>query len=223
MRIVVAEDSLLVREGVRRVLESDAQMAVAAACGDLPGLLAAVAEHRPDVVVTDIRMPPTGTDEGLRAAAELWASHPRTGVVVLSQYAEPAYASALLEQGSAGRAYLLKQRVGEPRELLAAVRAVAAGGSVIDPVVVEALVAESAARRSSPLSGLTARERDVLAEIARGRSNAGVARELFLTERAVEKHINTIFAKLGLGAQPDINRRVAAVLMFLTEQGGPKT
>jgi DNA-binding NarL/FixJ family response regulator len=216
LRAVIAEDSLLVREGVRAVLRQGG-IDVVAESDTLPGLLAAVDEHRPDVVVTDVRMPPTGTDEGVRAATELRHRQPGVGVVLLSQYAEPGYATALLDGGSAGRAYLLKERVSDPGQLVAAVGEVARGGSVIDPAVVEVLVSASGRARSSPLAELTPRERDVLAHIAQGRSNAGVAAALHLSERAVEKHINVLFAKLGLAAEPDTNRRVKAVLMHLAE------
>ncbi len=217
--MIVAEDSLLVREGIQRLLALTSDLEVVAACTDLPELLDAVAAHHPDVVVTDVRMPPTGSDEGIQAAARLRRSDPQVGVVVLSQYAEPAYARTLLDGGSAGRAYLLKHRVSEPGQLAAAVRTVAAGGSVIDPAVVEVLVASSIRDQHSPLTSLTARERDVLDQIAQGKSNAAVAEALFLTERAVEKHINALFAKLGLSAEPDINRRVTAVLMYLNARG----
>lgn len=220
IRIVIAEDSFLVREGVRRVLDLQDDLEVVATCGDLPGLLAAVADHAPDVVLTDIRMPPTSTDEGIQAATTLQRTHPGVGVVVLSQFAEPAYATPLLSGGSSGRAYLLKERVGDPGALAEAVRAVARGGSVIDPLVVEALVADNVLARSSPLAALTPRERDVLAHIAQGKSNAAVAASLFLTERAVEKHINALFPKLGLGNEPDLNRRVMAVLLYLSAHGG---
>jgi DNA-binding NarL/FixJ family response regulator len=216
LRIVVAEDSLLVREGIRRVLELQPDLEVVAACGDLPELLAAVEAELPDVVVTDVRMPPGASDEGIQAAAQLRRTHPAIGVVVLSQYAEPSYASSLLEGGSAGRAYLLKHRVSEPGQLAEAIRSVAAGGSVIDPAVVDVLVAASGRSASSPVSSLTVREREVLDEIAQGKSNAAVAEALFVTERAVEKHINALFAKLGLIAEPDTNRRVMAVLMYLS-------
>lgn len=216
IRIVIAEDSLLVREGVRQVLDRQDDLEVVAACGDLPGLLAAVAAHEPDVVVTDIRMPPGSDDEGIRAATTLQHTHPDIGVVVLSQYAEPGYATALLAEGSAGRGYLLKERVSDAGQLADAVRTVAHGGSVIDPVVVDGLV-NRRVRRSSPLASLTPRERDVLAHIAQGKSNAAVGASLYLSERAVEKHINALFAKLGLGAQPDVNRRVKAVLLYLSD------
>jgi DNA-binding NarL/FixJ family response regulator len=217
--VVLAEDSLLVREGIRRVLDRQDDLQVVGEATDLPELERAVEELGPDVVVTDVRMPPTSTDEGIRAARTLRTTHPRLGVVVLSQYAEPGYANALLEGGSAGRAYLLKERVSDPRQLAEAVRAVAQGGSMIDPAVVEVLV--SAARRvESPLDGLTTRELEVLEQIAQGKSNAAVASALFLTERAVEKHINALFAKLGLVGEPDVNRRVKAVLLLLGARGG---
>ena len=219
LRVILAEDSLLVREGIRRVLDRQHDLEVVGEAADLPELERAVEELAPDVVVTDVRMPPTSTDEGIRAARALRTTHPRLGVVVLSQYAEPGYANALLESGSAGRAYLLKERVSDPRQLAEAVRAVAHGGSMIDPAVVEVLV--SAARRvASPLDGLTPRELEVLEQIGQGKSNAAVASALFLTERAVEKHINALFAKLGLVGEPDVNRRVKAVLLLLAARGG---
>jgi DNA-binding NarL/FixJ family response regulator len=216
LRVVLAEDNALLREGVARLIERDADLELAGTAEDLPSLLALVEGERPDVVVTDIRMPPTNTDEGVQAAVELRRSHPTVGVVVLSQYVEPAYALALLGEGSAGRAYLLKERVADVEELVRAIHEVAAGRSVIDPTVVEALV--SARRQRSPLDHLTARELEVLAQMATGRTNAAVAAELVLSERAVEKHTNSIFAKLGLTEEPDVNRRVAAVLLYLAEQ-----
>ncbi|WP_307729744.1 response regulator transcription factor [Acrocarpospora macrocephala] len=220
LRVVIAEDSLLIREGVERVLSRDPELQVVAACADLPELLAAVETHQPDVVVTDVRMPPTSSDEGIQAATKLRASRPSTGVVVLSQYAEPSYATMLLAGGSAGRAYLLKERVGEPGQLVEAVRAVARGGSIIDPIVVEGILADSMKRRASPLATLTPRERDVLAQIAQGKSNAAVGETLYLSEKSVEKHISVLFAKLGLESTPEVNRRVLAVLLYLAEQGG---
>jgi DNA-binding NarL/FixJ family response regulator len=223
LRIVIAEDSFLVREGVRQVLDRQPDLEVVGVCGDLPGLLAAVDAGRPDVVVTDVRMPPTSTDEGIRAAVRLRRSHPSIGVVVLSQYAEPAYATPLLAEGSAGRAYLLKERVGEPGQLAGVVRSVAVGGSYIDPVVVEALVADAVQERRSPLAGLSRREGEVLAQIAQGKSNAAVGAALYLSERAVEKHINVLFAKLGLTSEPDVNRRVKAVLLYLAAHPGAGT
>jgi DNA-binding NarL/FixJ family response regulator len=218
LRVVLAEDNLLVREGVQRLLDAQDGIELVATCGDLDGLLAAVERARPDVVITDIRMPPTGTDEGIRAAERLRTTHPEVGVVVLSQHDDPEYALALLEDGSAGRAYLLKERVSKPEQLLAAIREVALGGSVIDPRVVEALVARRAREAHSPLAELTARERDVLAAMAQGKTNAGIAEALVLTPRAVEKHINAIFSKLPLGQHPAADRRVTAVLLFLAEQ-----
>jgi DNA-binding NarL/FixJ family response regulator len=218
--IVVAEDSLLVREGISRVLESQDDFRVVAACADYDELIAAADDNRPDVVVTDVRMPPAFTDEGIRAAVELRARHPRMGVVVLSQYAEPAYATALLGDGTEGRAYLLKERVSEPGQLCDAVRSVAAGGSVVDPKVVEALVGRQV-NKGTPLDRLTPREREVLEQVAQGRNNAAVAAALFLTERAVEKRINTVFAKLDLTDEPDVNRRVKAVLLYLSAQQEP--
>jgi DNA-binding NarL/FixJ family response regulator len=217
LRLVIADDHLLVREGVRRLLEADPEIEVVAMCGDLPSLFAAVEAERPDVVVTDIRMPPGNSDEGIQAADGLRASAPDVGVVVLSQYATPSYALALLEGGSAGRAYLLKERVQDPDELVSAIRAVANGGSVIDPKVVEALVAEDARGERSPLKSLTARERDVLREMAAGKSNAAIGESLFLAERSVEKVIHSIFLKLGLTWEPSVNKRVKAVILHLAE------
>jgi DNA-binding NarL/FixJ family response regulator len=219
LRVVLAEDHYLVREGTRRLLETSPDVDVVAACGDLDSLLAAVDAELPDVVVTDIRMPPTGTDEGIRAAEELRESQPKIGVVVLSQYAEPRYALALLERGTAGRAYLLKERVADLEQLVAAIRAVADGGSVVDPKVVEALVAENARAEKSPLHDLTPREHDVLREMASGKNNAAIAAALFLTERSVEKVIHSIFLKLGLGWETSIHKRVKAVILYLAEGG----
>jgi DNA-binding NarL/FixJ family response regulator len=218
--VVIAEDSFLVREGVHRLLARQSDIELVAESADLPGLMAAVAEHSPDVVVTDIRMPPTSSDEGIQAATTLRKSHPHIGVVVLSQFAEPAYATPLLADGSAGRAYLLKERIGEPGQLVEAIRAVARGGSIIDPVVVDAILRDSAKRRSSRLATLTQREQNVLSHIAQGKSNAAVGQALFLSEKSVEKHINVLFAKLGLDATPEVNRRVLAVLLYLSEQEG---
>ena len=217
IRLVIADDHLLVREGVRRLLETEPDIEIAAVCGDLDSLLAAVEAEHPDVVVTDIRMPPGNTDEGIQAAERLRTTHPDVGVVVLSQYATPSYALTLLEAGSAGRSYLLKERVSEPEQLVSAIRAVAAGGSVIDPKVVEALVAEDARGEQSPIHQLTARERDVLREMAAGKSNAAIGESLFLAERSVEKVIHSIFLKLGLTWEPSVNKRVMAVIVYLAE------
>jgi DNA-binding NarL/FixJ family response regulator len=216
-RVVVAEDNYLVREGVVRLLETQAGIEVVGAFEDYDALLSGVEALLPDVVVTDIRMPPTGTDEGVRAATVLRETHPEIGVVVLSQYVEPAYALALLEAGSDGRAYLLKERVSDVEMLLRAIGAVATGGSVIDPHVVEALVS-ARSRHGSPLDFLTPRESDVLAEMAQGRNNAGIAATLGLSERAVEKHINSLFSKLGVSEEVDSHRRVKAVLLHLSER-----
>jgi DNA-binding NarL/FixJ family response regulator len=217
IRIVVAEDSYLMREGVRRLLESRPEFAVVAACEDLDSLLAAVAAERPDVVLTDIRMPPDGRDEGIRAAQQLRETDPELGVVVLSQYAEPAYALALLEGGADRRAYLLKERVDDLDQLAAAIQTVATGGSYIDPRVVETLVSARSAE-PSPLDELTPRERDVLSEMAQGRNNAAIAETLFLAERSVEKVIHSIFLKLGLGWETAVHKRVKAVLLYLAER-----
>lgn len=216
--IVLAEDSFIVREGVRMLLD-DAGYDLQASVEDYDELMAAVAEHRPDVVVTDIRMPPSRTDEGIRAARTIRAEYPETGVVVLSQYVEPDYALALFEAGSGGIAYLLKERVGDMDQLRSAIDEVCAGRSVIDPKVVDALVEGRLQRKESKLDRLTPREREVMAEIATGKSNAAIADTLFLSQRAVEKHINSIFTKLDLLPEPDANRRVQAVLLYLAETG----
>lgn len=217
IRLVLAEDHYLVREGVRRLLEAQSEIDVVATCDDYDSLLEAVAAERPHVVVTDIRMPPSDTDEGIRAADWLREAHPEVGVVVLSQYASPGYVLALLDGGSAGRAYLLKERVKDVEQLVAAIRTVAQGGSMIDPKVVEALVAESTRVEPSPLEQLTPRERDVLREMAAGKNNAAIAEALVLTERSVEKVIHAIFLKLGLTWEPAIHKRVKAVILYLAE------
>ena len=218
IRVALGEDSLIVREGVHQLLAVDPDVEIVAAVADQSSLREACEEHRPDVVLTDIRMPPTNTDEGIRLAAELRKSHPEIGVVILSQFSDPTYALALLEQGSDRRAYLLKERVHNRAELMAAIRAVAEGGSMIDPKVVEALVVARSRAERSPLNDLTARELEVLAEIAQGKSNTAIAESLFLTKRAVEKHINAIFWKLGLADAADVSKRVQAALMFLAEE-----
>jgi DNA-binding NarL/FixJ family response regulator len=217
IRIVLAEDQYLVREGLRRLLDARDELEIAAVCGDLDSLLEAVAAERPDVVVTDIRMPPGSTDEGIQAATRLRETNPEVGVVVLSQYATPSYALALLKGGSEGRAYLLKERVSDVEQLVAAIGAVADGGSVLDPKVVEALVAENARDDASPLNELTPRERDVLHEMAEGKNNAAIGEALFLTERSVEKVIHSIFLKLGLTWEPAVHKRVKAVVLYLAE------
>jgi len=214
---VLAEDNYLLREGVRLLLAETDELELVATAGDYDALLRAVEAHQPDVVLTDIRMPPTGTDEGIRAAQHLRETHPGVGVVVLSQYVEPEYALALLGEGTRGRAYLLKEHVGDLDQLLRAVHAVAEGGSMLDPKVVDALVS-ARSTRPSLLDRLTPREAEVLAHIATGQTNAAIAADLFLTERAVEKHINAIFSKLALSDEADAHKRVRAVLLFLEAQ-----
>jgi DNA-binding NarL/FixJ family response regulator len=217
IRVVLAEDSFLVREGVRRMLDGEPEVEVVASCGDLDELMAAIDVEKPDVVLTDIRMPPTRTDEGIKAAEHCREAYPAMGVVLLSQYVQPAYVKVLLAQGTEGRAYLLKERVAELDDLIVAVREVATGGSVIDSKVVEALVA-TRSRGDDGLSALTPREREVLAAMAEGRNNASVAEALVLTQRAVEKHINSIFAKLRLSGDQQGHPRVRAVLLYLSGQ-----
>jgi DNA-binding NarL/FixJ family response regulator len=218
IRLVIADDSLLVREGVEKLLAGYDDLEIVGTCADLPQLLAAVEANSPDVVLTDIRMPPTGTDEGIQAATEFRRRHPGVGVVVLSQYVDPAYALRLLDGGSEGRAYLLKERLSEGSQLIDAIRQIASGGSVIDPKVVESLVESRTRATSSPLERLTPRELDVLSEIAQGKNNAAVADTLVLSERAIEKHINSLFSKLGLGEEPTVHRRVKAVLLYLADR-----
>jgi DNA-binding NarL/FixJ family response regulator len=218
IRLVLAEDNYLVREGVRRLLESRPGLDVVATCGDYASLLECVQAERPNVVVTDIRMPPDGTDEGIRAAQSLRSTHPDVGVVVLSQYTDPTYALALLEGGTGGRAYLLKERVEDVDDIVAAIEAVAGGGSVIDPKVVETLVANKARAEESPLAELTPRELDVLREMAEGKNNDAIAEALFLSTRSVEKVIHSIFLKLGIAWETSAHRRVKAVIMYLGEQ-----
>ena len=217
-RIVVAEDSLLVREGIEKLLGRQNDIEIVALCVDLPELLAAVETHHPDAVLTDIRMPPNNTDEGIVAATTLRELHPDVGVVVLSQYVEPSYALQLFDGGSQGRAYLLKERLSEVEQLVRAIHEVTTGGSVIDPLVVESLVDARSRTQHSPLEHLTPREKEVLSEIAQGKNNAAVAASLVLSERAVEKHINSLFSKLGLGEEPDVHRRVKAVLLYLADR-----
>ena len=220
LRVVLAEDSALLRDGMARLIESQPDLELAGLAADFPELIDLVEREHPDVVVTDIRMPPTSRDEGIRAANQLRETSPATGVVVLSQYANPEYALALLEQGSSGRAYLLKERVTDVEDLLRAIREVARGGAVIDPAVIELLVAAHGRHSTSGLDLLTAREREVLGEMAQGKSNAAVAASLVLSERAVEKHANSIFSKLCLTEERDLNRRVKAVLVYLAEGAG---
>jgi DNA-binding NarL/FixJ family response regulator len=221
IRVLLAEDNALLRQGLERLLGADGDVELVASVGDQPSVEKVLREQDVDVVVTDIRMPPSGTDEGLQIAAALRVDRPATGVVVLSQHADATYALRLLEGGSGGRAYLLKERVSDVGELSAAIRAVAAGGSVVDPTVVEQLVAANAGARRTPLAALTPRETEVLGEMAQGKSNAAIAAHLVLSERAIEKHTNSIFAKLGLTEEPDVNRRVKAVLLYLHDGSAP--
>ena len=218
IRLVVAEDAYLIREGIRSALEREEdEVDVLEYCPDLNSLLRAVELHRPDVVITDIRMPPTNTDEGIQAASSMRESHPEMGVVVISQYVSPHYALKLFEHGSAGRAYLLKERIGHRIQLMEAIREVSVGGSVVDPKVVDVLVEARMRVKNSPLSRLSAREREVLAGVATGASNAAIAESLFLTKRAVEKNINSLFAKLDLTDDKATSRRVRAALLFLAD------
>jgi len=217
LRVVFAEDNYLVREGTVALLAEVGEIEVVATASTFDELMAAVGAEGPDAVLTDIRMPPTGTDEGIRAAKAIRADHPAIGVVVLSQYADDGYAYDLLKDGAAGLGYLLKERVADVHEVVRALNEVAAGGSVLDPKVVEALVAAKDRMAHSPLAPLTDREREVLSFMAQGMNNAAIAKALYLTDRAVEKHINAMFHKLGLTEEPDVHRRVMAVLAFLHE------
>ena len=218
IRVIIAEDSYLVREGIQRIVEADPDFEVAGACADLESLLEAVENSLPDVVLTDVRMPPDNTDEGIRAATRLRERHPEVAVLVLSQHDEPEYVLELLEGGARGRGYLLKDRLLDPDQLAVAIREVASGGSVIDEQVVATLVRSRSRLRRSPLSELTPREREVLSEMAQGRNNEAIAATLHITLAGVEKHINVIFSKLGLSGEAEIHRRVKAVLMFLSDQ-----
>ena len=215
VRVGVADDSFLIREALTRLLGDSDEIELVAVCADGDELAAAVDACHPDVVLLDIRMPPTMTDEGIRLAARLRRTHPDVGVIVMSAHAEPTYVLALLEAGSEGRAYLLKDRLHSRAQLLATIETVARGGSVIDPKVVEALVHGRPRQPPSPLDALTPREREILVEMARGASNAAIGAALGLTKRAVEKHINAMFAKLDLPLSEDVSRRVRAVLLFL--------
>jgi DNA-binding NarL/FixJ family response regulator len=217
--VVLGEDNYLASEGIARVIERAEGVELLSAYGDLDSLRAAVERQRPDVVLTDIRMPPTKTDEGIRLARELHASHPDIGVVVVSQHSDPVYATALLEDGSARRAYMLKERITDADSLARVVQVVAEGGSYVDPVVVETLLRSNRARERSRLDQLTPRELEILSLIAEGRSNASIAQTLVLTKRAVERHINGIFMKLELGSAEDTSRRVQAALIFLGDTG----
>ncbi len=215
IRVVLAEDSFIAREGIVRALEGIDEVDLVATCGDVDELRAAIDETAPDLVLTDIRMPPTNTDEGIRVAEELRDSHPEIGVVVLSQHAEPLYATALFDKGSDRRAYLLKERLKDREELGRALHEVAAGGSVVDSKIVEELLALQRRREDTRLDQLTPRELEILGMIAEGKSNTAIAEALVITRRAVERHINAIFWKLDLGESEDVSRRVKAVLLYL--------
>ena len=216
LRVVIAEDNALLREGLRGLISAVDDLSLVATCASLDELFAALDAHAPDVVLTDIRMPPTRSDEGLQAARHCRKHFPGTGVVLLSQFADPGYVKALLEDGAEGRGYLLKERVGDVAELVGALRTVAAGGSVVDPKVVEALVQSGSRRGNADLDRLSAREREVLGQMALGHNNSAIATSLFITQRAVEKHINSIFAKLGVATEDQAHPRVRAVLMYLS-------
>ncbi|TNC28447.1 response regulator transcription factor [Amycolatopsis alkalitolerans] len=217
LRVVLAEDNYLVREGTRRLLEDSGEVEILAAVGTAEELRDAVRRLRPDAVLTDIRMPPGHHMEGIEAAHAIQAEHPGVGVAVLSQHTDGSYAFALLRNGTAGLAYLLKDRLGDLEDLTRALREVARGGSVIDPQVVDALVARGTKTVTSPLASLTQRELDVLREMAQGKTNAGIERALHLSTSTLEKHISSIFGKLGIADEP-VHRRVAAVLAFLRER-----
>jgi DNA-binding NarL/FixJ family response regulator len=220
LRVVIAEDNYLVREGVRRLLEDSGQIEVVACVGNAGELLDAVRRLTPNVVLTDIRMPPGHHMEGIEAARAIRTEHPKIGVVVLSQHTDESYARALFSDGSAGLAYLLKDRVGDLEDLIRALNEVVSGGSVVDPVIIDTLVARQQTRVSSPLATLTPRELDVLREMAQGKTNAGIEQALFLSASTVEKHVNAIFSKLGISEAP-VHRRVVAVLAFLENVPAP--
>jgi DNA-binding NarL/FixJ family response regulator len=221
VRVVFAEDNYLVREGTAALLSASGEVDLVSLASTYEELMTAVDRDRPEAVLTDIRMPPTGTTEGIDAARKIRADHSEIGVVVLSQYAEEEYAYELLKDGAAGLGYLLKERVADLDELVRALNEVARGGSVLDPKVVEALVARKDRVAHSPLAQLTEREREVLGQMAQGKNNAAIAKSLFLTERAVEKHINSLFHKLGLTEETEVHRRVMAVLAFLRDTEHP--
>jgi DNA-binding NarL/FixJ family response regulator len=221
IRVALAEDSFLVREALTQLLQDEEDLEIVAVCVDALELRAAIEEHEPDVVVTDICMPPAMHDDGIQVARDLQRTHPTIGVIVLSAYGDPEFALGLLESGSERRGYLLKERVHSGRQLTSTIRAVANGGSVIDPKVVQSLVEARERRASSTLTLLSARERDILVEMAHGASNSAIADTLGMNKRGVEKHINSIFAKLALPAAPDVSRRVRAVLMFLSDTDAP--
>ena len=221
IRVVIAEDNLIAREGIQQIVASDPELALAASCGTLDEVLEAVERERPDVVLTDIRMPPTQSDEGIRVATRLRVTHPDVGVVILSQYEEPLHLLTLLQAGSERRGYLLKERVHDRAQLRAALEAVVQGGTLIDAKLVDVLVTGKARIERSAIADLTPREREVLAQIAQGKSNAAICDSLVLTKGAVEKHINSIFLKLDLAFTEDVSKRVKAALIYLSAAEGP--
>lgn len=218
IRVAVAEDAYVIREFLTTALGSAPEVELVAVCANGKELRAAIERWRPDVVITDIRMPPSGGEEGVQVASQLRESHPEIGVIVLSQYAEPSYAIALLDRGTSRRAYLLKERIRDRDELIAAIQTVHSGGSVIDAMIVDVLIQARARTANTRLSSLTPRERELLSEIAAGKSNGAIAQSLFLTKRAVEKHVNSIFSKLDLPETEDVSRRVTATLIYLSEE-----
>jgi DNA-binding NarL/FixJ family response regulator len=220
LRLVIADDNYLVREGLRRLLDEGEEVETVGTAASAPELLARVRELAPDVVLTDIRMPPSFTTDGIAASLRLRAEHPGVGVVALSQHADASYAAALFAEGTSGLAYLLKDRVGDRDELVRALRAVSEGGSVVDPQVVDALLAAGRRSEDSALRNLSPRETDVLRGMAEGRTNGAIARHLHVSESAVSKHVASIFAKLGLHESPQIDRRVSAVLAWVEHHGG---
>jgi DNA-binding NarL/FixJ family response regulator len=221
IRVVLADDSFIVREGLRELLQSVDELEIVATCSDLDSLQSAIDREHPDVVVTDIRMPPTNSNEGIQIAERLRSSAPSVGVVVLSQYADAEYALALLDKGAAGRAYLLKERVSDLDQLVNAIREVARGGSLVDSKVVETLIAARSRSKRSAMADLTQREREVLTAVAEGKNNAAIAEALHLSEGAVEKHISSIFSKLGVSEEQAVHRRVKATLIYLAEEREP--
>lgn len=223
IRVVLAEDNYLLRAGTSALLAAVAEVELVGWAEDLGGLLAEVDEKRPDVVITDIRMPPTHSTEGLQAAATIRREYPGTGVILLSQFADTDYATELLRDGASGVGYLLKERIADIGELTRSLGQVAAGGSALDPQLVESLVSRHERRGDPRLASLNERERDVLAHMAQGKNNAAIGRALYLTERAVEKRINATFQKLGLNDTADVNRRVLAVLTFLEAEAKPNS
>jgi len=220
IRVVLGEDSYLAREAIMHVLEAEDDIEIVAACSDLDSLRLTIADVRPDVVLTDISMPPSHTDEGIRLAAELRNTHPDIGVVILSQYAEPVFATKLLEGSTDRRAYLLKERVQGRGDVTRALQEVVAGRSIVDPRIVELLLAAQRRRDNSRFDTLTPREQEILGLVAEGLNNGAIAERIVITKRAVERHINSIFSKLGLADAEHYSRRVKAALLYLADRAG---